>query len=351
MKPQFWLFTLFFAAFFLQAAPTGYCVPDNGKYHNYFTVAEQLTTLDNLVGMQHMIDMNNSTTSFKGTCYCQTGKNESYDHAYITSVVNPALQPTTSRNNISYYYLNKYLDIGLQIYILGVGYTTVPFDHLPNDIGGTYRCHNGVSSQTTFYSGGSGFIYLYVKKQFTGTITIPSMVMANIYATIDPRTVSNEIISDVIVQGSVTVPQTCEIDEGQAIMIDFKSILASEFSANRRQAVSSRKITRQVNIKCSNMMFTDTLGASFHASAATADSTMVATDNPDVGIKIYDKHNREINVNGGELEAETTKMPVTLEGETLGTLTFSSAPASATGSRPAPGPFNGTATLTIEIGH
>ncbi|WP_407211430.1 fimbrial protein [Enterobacter kobei] len=144
MKPQFWLFTLFFAAFFLQAAPTGYCVPDNGKYHNYFTVAEQLTTLDNLVGMQHMIDMNNSTTSFKGTCYCQTGKNESYDHAYITSVVNPALQPTTSRNNISYYYLNKYLDIGLQIYILGVGYTTVPFDHLPNDIGGTYRCHNGV---------------------------------------------------------------------------------------------------------------------------------------------------------------------------------------------------------------
>ncbi|EOW1111107.1 fimbrial protein, partial [Enterobacter kobei] len=255
------------------------------------------------------------------------------------------------RNNISYYYLNKYLDIGLQIYILGVGYTTVPFDHLPNDIGGTYRCHNGVSSQTTFYSGGSGFIYLYVKKQFTGTITIPSMVMANIYATIDPRTVSNEIISDVIVQGSVTVPQTCEIDEGQAIMIDFKSILASEFSANRGQAVSSRKITRQVNIKCSNMMFTDTLGATFHASAATADSTMVATDNPDVGIKIYDKHNREINVNGGELEAETTKMPVTLEGETLGTLTFSSAPASATGSRPAPGPFNGTATLTIEIGH
>ena len=245
MKPQFWLFTLFFAAFFLQAAPTGYCVPDNGKYHNYFTVAEQLTTLDNLVGMQHMIDMNNSTTSFKGTCYCQTGKNESYDHAYITSVVNPALQPTTSRNNISYYYLNKYLDIGLQIYILGVGYTTVPFDHLPNDIGGTYRCHNGVSSQTTFYSGGSGFIYLYVKKQFTGTITIPSMVMANIYATIDPRTVSSEIISDVIVQGSVTVPQTCEIDEGQAIMIDFKSILASEFSANRGQAVSSRKITRQ----------------------------------------------------------------------------------------------------------
>lgn len=46
--------------------------------------------------------------------------------------------------------------------------------------------------------------------------------MANIYATIDPVTVSHEVISDVIVEGSLTVPQTCEIDEGQTIMFDFK---------------------------------------------------------------------------------------------------------------------------------
>ena len=257
MKPQFWLLLSFCR--FLQAAPTGYCVPDNGKYHNYFTVAEQLTTLDNPVGMQHMIDMNNSTTSFKGTCYCQTGKNESYDHAYITSVVNPALQPTTSRNNISYYYLNKYLDIGLQIYILGVGYTTVPFDHLPNDIGER-----------------TGVIMASVRKpRFTAAgralfICMSKTIYRHDHHTVDGhgkylchyrspyRLERNHLGCDCA--GSVTVPQTCEIDEGRAIMIDFKSILASEFSANRGRAVSSRKITRQVNIKCSNMMFTDTLG-------------------------------------------------------------------------------------------
>lgn len=48
-------------------------------------------------------------------------------------------------------------------------------------------------------------------------MTIPATVVANIYATIDPRTVSNEIISDVIVQGTVTVPQSCEIDEGRPL--------------------------------------------------------------------------------------------------------------------------------------
>ena len=71
-----------------------------------------------------------------------------------------------------------------------------------------------MSSATSFYSGGSGLVYLYVKKAFTGVMTIPATLVANIYATIDPRTVSNEIISDVIVQGTVTVPQSCEIDEG-----------------------------------------------------------------------------------------------------------------------------------------
>ena len=87
-----------------------------------------------------------------------------------------------------------------------------------------------------------------------------------------------------------------------------------------------------------------------HASAVASDNSMIATDNEDVGIKVYDKYNREVNTNGGALEAETTKIP-DIMGDTLGTLTFSSAPASATGARPKPGQFNATATLTIEIAH
>ncbi|MEI9484205.1 fimbrial protein [Enterobacter cancerogenus] len=348
MKSRFWLFALFLAAFFARSAPTGYCVPDNGVYHNNFQFAEQLTMFDNLVGMIHSVMIDNGTMSFKGTCYCLTGKNETYKYAYITSIVNPALRPTAVRRDINYYDLNDQLDIGLTMYVLGKGYISVPFDHMPNDTGGHYGCHDGISSATTFYSGGSGFVYLYVKRHFTGVVTVPRTVVANIYATIDPQTVSHEVIADVIIEGTLTVPQTCEIDEGQAIMFDFKRILASEFPSTKGEALDRHKITRQVNIKCSNMFTTDKLGATIQASGSSPDGTMVATNNPDVGIKIYDKRGREVNVNGGALSAETTQSPATT-GDMLGTLTFSGAPASATGAKPQPGPFSATATLTIEI--
>ncbi|GCH47800.1 fimbrial protein [Escherichia coli] len=74
---------------------------------------------------------------------------------------------------------------------------------------------------------------------------------------------------------------------------------------------------------------------------------MVVTSNPNVGIKIYDKNNKEINVNGGELPTDMGKSNVF--GEKAGSVTFSAAPASLTGARPALGTFTATATITIEI--
>ena len=70
---------------------------------------------------------------------------------------------------------------------------------------------------------------------------------------------------------------------------------------------------------------------------------MVVTSNSNVGIKIYDK----IKVNGGELPTDMGKS--TVYGEKSGSVTFSAAPASLTGARPAPGQFTATATITVEI--
>ncbi len=56
---------------------------------------------------------------------------------------------------------------------------------------------------------------------------------------------------------------------------------------------------------------------------------------------------RKYNVNGGELPTDMGKSNVF--GEKAGSVTFSAAPASLTGARPAPGTFTATATITIEI--
>ncbi len=58
----------------------------------------------------------------------------------------------------------------------------------------------------------------------------------------------------------------------------------------------------------------------FYATEPSTDNSMVVTSNPNVGIKIYDKNNKEINVNGGELPTDMGKSNVF--GEKAGSVTL-----------------------------
>ncbi len=49
---------------------------------------------------------------------------------------------------------------------------------------------------------------------------------------------------------------------------------------------------------------TQKVDASFTGTNRSSDDTMVATDNADVGIKIYNKSNAEVSVNNGKLPAD-----------------------------------------------
>ncbi|XPE45007.1 hypothetical protein ACNKHV_23170 [Shigella flexneri] len=46
---------------------------------------------------------------------------------------------------------------------------------------------------------------------------------------------------------------------------------------------------------------TDDISTFFYVTQPNTDNSMVVTSNFNVGIKIYDKNNKEIKVNGGEL--------------------------------------------------
>ncbi|HBD2036785.1 TPA: fimbrial protein, partial [Escherichia coli] len=156
-------------------------------------------------------------------------------------------------------------------------------------------------------------------------------------------------MADVYIRGDITAPQSCEINSLRPINFDFKEIPAADFSSVAGSTVTTHKITKTVTIECENLgiLNTDDISTSFYATEPSTDNSMVVTSNPNVGIKIYDKNNKEINVNGGELPTDMGKSNVF--GEKAGSVTFSAAPASLTGARPAPGTFTATATITIEI--
>ncbi len=92
------------------------------------------------------------------------------------------------------------------------------------------------------------------------------------------------------------------------IYFDFDTIPASEFSSTAGQAITS-KIAKTVSIECTGMgdERTQKVDASFTGTNRSSDDTMVATDNADVGIKIYNKSNAEVSVNNGSPQTWATR--------------------------------------------
>lgn len=274
-----------------------------------------------------------------------------FPYIYYTSKINQALTYAGVHSNINYYDLNPNLDVGIAIDILGVGYVNAPFEYHANNPSGNTKYNCNRIEPLSISSGAKAIVYFYIKKTFAGKLIIPETKIVTLYGTIsrDTPVDYSQPMADVYIRGDITAPQSCEINNLQPVYFDFKEIPAADFSSVVGSAVTTHKITKTVTIECENLgiLNTDDISTSFYATEPNTDNSMVVTSNSNVGIKIYDKNNKEIKVNGGELPTDMGKS--TVYGEKSGSVTFSAAPASLTGARPSPGQFTATATITVEI--
>ncbi|HEF0768152.1 long polar fimbrial minor subunit LpfD-O113 [Escherichia coli] len=333
------------------AAPKGICTPDNGVFHSTLDFSGYLITAnENKVGTTFNTTVTNGS-SYPGRCHCDTGNVGEFPYIYYTSKINQALTYAGVHSNINYYDLNPNLDVGIAIDILGVGYVNAPFEYHANNPSGNTKYNCNRIEPLSISSGAKAIVYFYIKKTFAGKLIIPETKIVTLYGTIsrDTPVDYSQPMADVYIRGDITAPQSCEINNLQPVYFDFKEIPAADFSSVVGSAVTTHKITKTVTIECENLgiLNTDDISTSFYATEPNTDNSMVVTSNSNVGIKIYDKNNKEIKVNGGELPTDMGKS--TVYGEKSGSVTFSAAPASLTGARPAPGQFTATATITVEI--
>ncbi|ECG8591997.1 fimbrial protein [Salmonella enterica subsp. salamae] len=320
-----------------------YCEADGGVHHSILVFSgTKISAAQNKAGQTISQNVDNGE-QYKGVCHC----NRDYSYIYYSAEDNPALEKTTSRSNVQYYNLNEYLDVGLSIKVLGRGFINVPFTNKPNNPDGSYTCTDNKNT-TTFTSGSDAIIYFYVKEPFIGTVTIPSTLLASLYATTSSVSSGHtNKLSDVSIRGDITAPQECIINGGQTIEVDFGKIPASEFSTTPGTAITNRKIPITASVKCTGMATGQDVDVSLHATQAGSLPTVIETTNADVGIKMYDEYNHEVDVNGGRMETDMGAR--SRQGAEDGEFNFSAAPASATGARPQPGTFDANVTITMEI--
>lgn len=338
------------------AATSGTCETTTGTHVLSLTFPLTQIAADHNVSGTTLLDVADATASdtYSVKCTCDTAhRNGTYHEIYYTGDPAPGMVFSHTYNGLSFYYLNEYVDVGTKIYILNAGYTGVPFENVSNQVPNTTNHTCGGASTSAvgvkLDTGTNSHLSFHIKKSINGTVVIPLTDVAVLYAGLSSSSPRGDIIAKVRIKGSLVAPQSCTINGGQDITVDFDAIPASEFSSTIGQAITTHKITKTVDISCTGMEDERTQGVdvSFDTTTPGADGSLIATSNEDVGIKIYNKNNVPIDVNGGILP--TDMGTTTLLGRKNGSVTFSAAPASLTGERPQPGTFTASATLTIEF--
>ncbi|EPK7575083.1 fimbrial protein [Klebsiella michiganensis] len=272
------------------------------------------------------------------TCDCPSGI--AYDRYFWSKT---SLPVDTVIDGETFYKANEYLDASASIYLGGSvnKYEPLPWtalDNLEKDGGG---CDGKVTSDVT--TGSKGKISLRIAKPFVGSFSISNVEIADIYVGRSATgSYGSTPITRVYLTGNVIVPQTCSINAGQIVTVDFGSFMSAEFKNKGQMPTGYTPKTITVPIKCNGMDANASLTLRFQAEASADEPAAIKTSNSDVGVQITDSSGKVIEPNSGLI-------PFQLDDNLQATVTFHAAPISTTGNAPAEGTFSATAYIRVDF--
>lgn len=279
------------------------------------------------------------SNQFPMECRCEGGS------AALYFRTESLLPPGYRDGDQTYFIVTPSLQIGVRLGVKGGTPVPAPFDDLPD--GGSYPC----GSDGTYYSpseavANHGTLSIYLTAGFTGTLTIPLTRLMEVYARWGTQgSYGTRPISRISVFGTLVVPQSCRIGDGQAITINLGQIRSALLLTPG--AMPARYVPQLITLEyaCSNIDEATHLELTLLGEESTALPGVLQTSNPDIGIQVADAGLAPVAINNGRLP-----LPLTFGGQGQSGRQYLYAwPVNTTGSRPAPGAFSASALLEVEI--
>ncbi|HFK7187098.1 TPA: fimbrial protein [Serratia odorifera] len=149
------------------------------------------------------------------------------------------------------------------------------------------------------------------------------------------------VIANLYLNYSITVPQTCVINAGQIVTVDFGNVSTGAFKTAGAKASGVNPIARNLGIKCNNIDAYANLTLRVQADN-TAGNALVS-NNKDVGFVITDANDRPLTPNDF-----SSVLPFKLQ-EAGANVTIKVYPVSITGAKPAEGPVTSRGYLRIDF--
>lgn len=318
-------------------AATGWCTTVTGtKIYNFPFVKQYDNPADNKAGMYFNRTYQwNLAANYAANCDCTTP-----DITYYWAVVPGNLTATRDFDGLHFYSLNQYLEVATELWIGGERreHVATPFKDEGN------KFVSACSGVTNWISGANGYVSLYFTRPFVGQVVIPSTKILDLYGSKVRGSYGGMPMSSVYMSGSVTVPQSCEINAGQVINVNFDNIMSNDIKTKGDIANGFTPKVVNMTLACNNISNGVVVSLSFSGEPASGDPTALKSyDNTDIGVRVRDANGNIVSPNNGNL-------PVTFDySSQTGTSSMTLAPMNVTGNTPALGRFNAVATINAEI--
>lgn len=151
------------------------------------------------------------------------------------------------------------------------------------------------------------------------------------------------VFTRVFANFNVTVPQSCELNAGQVINIDFGNISSGAFKIARANAQGVQPQSREISVKCDNIAGNAQLTLRLQADKYNGD-IVVSDESDDIGFRVTNNSGTPLIPNNID-----NFIPFTLDNNARQNVTIKVFPASVTGNKPAEGPVTSRAYLRVDF--
>lgn len=321
-------------------AYTGECVREGGNPANITVDIGDIgvkAPSDNDVGK---VVVNGSEFKASGIPYrasCDIPKTQSTS-VYITTTV-PLSVTKDNGSNGTWYGLNEYLSMRSSTFVGGMRDEWVwnPMKSESN----RYDQKNG--NVTDWRTGGKVRLSIKIDKKFIGFSPFDKLVLTG-YGNALHDGVSTTPLFNVYLKGAIDVPQSCDLDAGTTVSMDFGNVGASLFSqagaGNKPAGVNPE--THTIAVKCKNIDAQALL--SMRLETDNVSGNAMVSDNKDVGFIVAGSDKIALTPNNID-----SKIKFQLDDNSAASVPITAWPVSITGNKPAEGKFTAEGYLRIDF--
>ncbi|EJB8470010.1 fimbrial protein [Citrobacter freundii] len=321
-------------------------------------VTKDWTQAENVADTTQELPTPLTGSAYQIDCSCDAGT-----RVGLFYTVNSALSQKGKLNN--YYRLNDNLDIKTEVDDIPGATAVTPLNTKPIQESGSYSPSSSKGSVCTadptdiraapVTIGANTRFTLYVTKSFLGELVIPDTVVAAVQTgwstTSSFQSMSiMEDIAELHIQGSITVPQDCKINQGDKIHVDLGFINAQRFTTKNMMPDGYTPVSFDIRYDCGDTSdIKNDMEIRIDGDDVVDQYTLVARrregDNvPDIGVRMS-----RIDSGSGGTDIPFTNGLIGIDASGRGAVSLKAWPINLLGGTPAPGKFSGTATITVIV--